>query len=489
MLKKGVYPYEYINNWLKFYDTDLPETNKFYSSLNLTNITSENYKHAKNVWKTFNKSNMGEYHDLYVQSDTAQLADIFEQIRTLCLREYKLDPAYYCRTPGLAFDVFLKYTIVKLELITDENMHLMFEKGIRGGISQVIDRYAIANNKYMNKYDKNAPSNYIMHLDANNLYGYLMCKKLPLNNYTWDTDIDKFTCDFIKNYDGNYDTGYLLEVDIGYAEILHELHRYLPFLLVTKDKLLTTLEDKKNYIVHISTLQQALKHDLSLQKVHSVISYRQEAYLKPYIDKNTELRKNATNNFEKNFFKLMNNSVFGKTMENVRNRRDVKLIVSEHRRKKLTSEPNYESCKQSTDTLMAIEMKKTEVYFDKPIAIGQAVLDIIKNLMYKFYYDYLFKKYQDNVTLCYMDTDSFILDIKTDHFYKDINNDVNICFDTSNYSNNLNRPLKGGINKKVIGKFKDELGGKLLTEFVGLIAKTSFYTQIDGDKIYESKRY
>ena len=159
MLKKGVYPYEYINNWLKFYDTDLPETNKFYSSLNLTNITSENYKHAKNVWKTFNKSNMGEYHDLYVQSDTAQLADIFEQIRTLCLREYKLDPAYYCRTPGLAFDVFLKYTIVKLELITDENMHLMFEKGIRGGISQVIDRYAIANNKYMNKYDKNAPSN------------------------------------------------------------------------------------------------------------------------------------------------------------------------------------------------------------------------------------------------------------------------------------------------------------------------------------------
>ena len=178
-------------------------------------------------------------------------------------------------------------------------MHLMFEEGIRGGISQVIDRYAIANNKYMNNYDKNAPTNYIIYLDANNLYGYLMCKNLPLNNYTWDTDIDKFTCDFIRNYDENSDTGYLLEVDIGYPEILHKSHRYLPFLLVTKDKLLTTLEDKKNYIVDITTLQQALKHDLSLQKVHSVISHRQEAYLKPYIDKNTELRKNATNDFEK----------------------------------------------------------------------------------------------------------------------------------------------------------------------------------------------
>ena len=133
-------------------------------------------------------------------------------------------------------------------------------------------------------------------------------------------------------------------------------------------------------------------------------------------------------------------------------------------------------------------MKKPEVYFDKPIAIGQAVLDISKNLMYKFYYNYLFKKYQDNVTLCYMDTDSFILDIKTDKFYKDISNDVNQWFDTSNYSNNLHRPLKSGINKKVIGKFKDELGGKLLTEFVGLRAKTYSYTQIDGDKICENKK-
>ena len=184
----------------------------------------------------------------------------------------------------------------------------------------------------------------------------------------------------------------------------------------------------------------------------------------------------------------MNNSVFGKTMENVRNRRDVKLIVSEQRRKKLLSEPNYNSCKHFSDGLMAIEMNKTEVYLNKPIAVGQAVLDISKNLMYKFYYDYLVKKYQDNIALCYMDMDSFILDIKTYDFYKNISSDVNKWFDTSNYSNNINRPLEKNINKKVIGKFKDELGGKILSEFVGLGAKTFSYTQIDGDKIDETKK-
>ena len=149
----------------------------------------------------------------------------------------------------------------------------------------------------------------------------------------------------------------------------------------------------------------------------------------------------------------MNNAVFGKTMENVRNRRDVKLVVTEERRKKLISEPNYSSCKQFSENLMAIEMRKTEVLMDKPIAVGQAILDISKTLMHEFWYDYLKRKYQDNIKLCYMDTDSFILQIQTDDFFKDINNDVNKWFDTSNYEKNDNRPLEIGKNKKVIGKF------------------------------------
>ena len=205
--------------------------------------------------------------------------------------------------------------------------------------------------------------------------------------------------------------------------------------------------------------------------MHKVIKFRQEAWLKTYIGKNTQLRTNAKNEFEKDFFKLMNNSVFRKTMENVRGHRDVKLIATEQRRKKLTSEPNYDSCKQFTNDLMAIEMRKTEVLMDKPIAVGQAILDISKTLMYEFWYDYLKSKYQDQLKLCYMDTDGFFIYIETDDFYDDIANDVDEWFDTSKYDKNYNRLLPIGKNKKVIGKFKDELNGKIMIEFKALIAE------------------
>ena len=184
----------------------------------------------------------------------------------------------------------------------------------------------------------------------------------------------------------------------------------------------------------------------------------------------------------------MDNAVFGKTMENVRNRRVVKLVVKEERRKKLVSEPNYDSCKHFSDSLMAIEMRKTEAFTDKPIAVGQAILDISKTLLYEFWYDYLKPKYQDNIELCYMDTDSFILQIQTDDFLKDIDNDVNKWFDTSNHDKNDNRPLEIGKNKKVICKFKDELGGKILTEFVALRAKTYAYVQLNDDRLEEHKK-
>ena len=184
----------------------------------------------------------------------------------------------------------------------------------------------------------------------------------------------------------------------------------------------------------------------------------------------------------------MNNAVFGKTMENVRNRRDVKLVVTEERRKKLVSEPNYSSCKQFSENLMAIEMRKKEVLMDKPIAVGQAILDISKTLMHEFWYDYLKPMYQDNVKLCYMDTASFILQVQTESFYKDIGYDVDEWFDTSNYDENDNRPLKVGVNKRVIGKFKDELGGKIMTEFCAYRSKIYASVQLIDDKFKEKKR-
>ena len=229
--------------------------------------------------------------------------------------------------------------------------------------------------------------------------------------------------------------------------------------------------------MHIKSLKEALNHGLKLKKVHRIIEFNQEAWLKPYIDMNTELRKLAKDDFEKDLFKLMNNAVFGKTIENVRKHRDIKLVTTDKKGNKLVSEPNYHTINYISEDLSIIEMKRTKVKMNKPIYLGLSILDISKILMYEFWYDYMKPKFDDNVKLCYMDTDSFIINIKTEDFYKDIANDVEKRFDTSNYE--VDRPLPTGKNKKVIGLMKDELRGGIITEFVALRPKTYSYLTDD----------
>ena len=237
-------------------------------------------------------------------------------------------------------------------------------------------------------------------------------------------------------------------------------------------KLVCDLHNKKKYVVHIKSLTQALNHGLKLKRVHRIIEFNQKAWLKSYIDMNTELRKLAKDDFEKDLFKLMNNAVFGKTMESIRKHRDIKLVTTDKKRNKLVSEPNYHMINYISKDLSIIEMNKTKVKMNKPIYLGLSILDISKILMYEFWYDYMEPKYNDKVKLYYMDMDSFIMSIKTNDFYKDIANDVEKRFDTSNYE--VNRPLPKGKNKKVIGLTKDELGGKIIMEFVTLRPKTSY---------------
>ena len=272
-------------------------------------------------------------------------------------------------------------------------------------------------------------------------------------------------------------------MDVKYPKRLHELHSDLPFLsermkVYKCKKLVCNLFNKKKYVVHINALKQALNHGLKLKKIHRVIEFNQEAWLKPYIDMNTELRKAAKNDFEKDLFKLMNNSVFGKTMENIRKHRDIKLATTDKKRSKLVSEQNYHTINLISEDLSIIEIEKTKVKMNKPIYLGLSILEISKILMYGFWYDYMKPKYNDNVKLCYMDVDSFIMNIKTNDFYKDISNDVENRFDTSNYE--VNRPLPTGRNKKIIGLMKDELGGKIITEFVTLRPKTYSFLTDDG---------
>ena len=335
LLRKGVFPYEYMNSWQKFDETALPPKKEFYSNLNLEDISVEDYAHAQKVWDVFKIKNIREYHDLYVQSDILSLADVYENFRNMCLEKYQLDPVYFVSAPGLAWPACLKKMEVELELLNDIDMLLMIEKGTRGGIFQATHRYGKANNKYMKNYNKSIESSYIEYLDANNLYGWAMSQELPVNDVKWvkQEELSKFNEDFIKNYDENGNIGYFLEVDIDYPKELFDLHKYLPFLPESKKankvkKLMCDIEDKKKYVIHIRALKQALNNGLRFKKVHRIIQFKQKAWLKTYMNMNTELRKNAKNEFEKSFFKLMNSFVFGKTMENVRNRRDIKVVTS-----------------------------------------------------------------------------------------------------------------------------------------------------------------
>ena len=483
LLRKGVYPYEYMDEWNKFIEKVFPGKESFYSNLTLENITETDYAHANNVFKKFNINNLGDYHDLYVKNDTLLLADIFENFRHACLNNYELDPAHFVSLPELAWQACLKKTNVELELITDYDMLLMIENGIRGGICYAIQRYTKANNKYMNDYKKNKESSYIQYLDANNLYGMAMSEKLPKKGFKWIADISRIDENFVKSYNKNSNKGYILKVDVDYPREFQNLHCDLPFLpewMVVNNtkKLIRNLQDKKDYVVHINVLKQALDHGLKLIKVYQVIEFDQEAWLKEYINFNAELRKKAINDFEKDFFKLMNNAVFGKTMENVRKHRDIKLVKTNKKRDKLVSEPNYHTMKLIDDNLAIIEMKKVNVKISKPIYLGISIVDISKITMYEFWFNLIKSKYESNAKLCYMDTDSFIINVKTEDFYKDISENVIERFDTSNYIHD--RPLPIGVNKKVLGLMKDELGGGIITEFVTLRPKAYSYKTEDN---------
>ena len=535
LTRKGVFPYEYVNSWDRFNETQLPPIDAFYSNLNMSSIHEEDYQHAQQVWEEFGIHNLGDYHDLYLRTDVVLLANVFEAFRDTCLRHYKLDPVHFYTSPGLAWKACLKCTGIKSELLMDPGMLLMFEWGIRGGITQAVHKYASANNKYMgDRFDPKSESSYLQDLDTNNLYGWAMSQPLPTGGFKW-TDVNP---NEISELATRTDKGYLLEVDVSYPKDLHDSHNDLPFMCermeingveklvpnlrdkknyiihiqalnqalqhglrldrihraiefdqspwlkayidfntqlrttATNDfekdndlpfmcerieingveKLVPNLRDKKNYIIHIQALNHALQHGLRLDRIHRVIEFNQSPWLKTYIDFDTQLRTAATNDFEKDFFKLMNNSVFGKTIENIRKHRNIKLVTTEEKYLRTVMKPNFKSGVLFGENLMGCEIGKIKVVMNKPVYLGQVILDLSKIVMYQFHYDYMVPKYGlEKLKLCYMDTDSLVYDIKTEDFYEDISNDVEARFDTSGYSKTDFRPLPIGLNKKVIG--------------------------------------
>ena len=507
-----------MDSFDRFNETKLPNKKHFYNDLREEHISDGDYMHAKQVWKTFNIKNMGEYHDLYMRSDVYLLTDIFENFRTISMQAYKLDPVHYLSLPGYSWDCMMYRTKVVLSLLTDIDEHLFIERGVRGGVSMIMNRYAKANNPYLSKHDKEKPNNYVMYWDANNLYGLSMVDYLPTESLGFLNE-SEITDMYNKIHNEDIDERFchILEVDLEYPEELHDLHNDLPVaperMCVGNDmlsnyqkdlaekldlstsskveKLVPNLMNKSKYIVHERNLKYYLKLGLKLTKIHRVLKLKQSKWLKDYIELNTEFRKQAKNDFEKDFYKIMINAVFGKTMENVRNRIDLELVCDKERAVKLQSDPRLKNVRiireqvdENDNGLVSYERRKNTVKLNKPIFAGFAILELSKLHMYKFHYDFVKNKYGDKAKLLFTDTDSLCYDIQTDDIYKDIQKDKS-QFDLSNYTNEF----KNDTNKKVLGMFKDETAGVPIKEFIGIKSKMySFHYDFVKNKYGDKAR-
>ena len=339
---------------------------------------------------------------------------------------FGLDPIHYYSLPGLSWDAMLKYTNVELELITDTDMYQMVEKGMRGGISNISHRYAVANNSKMSTFNSSQRTSTLTYQDANALYSWAMSQFLPMKNFQWS---DPDTID-ILNIPKDNPIGYILEVDMEYPKELHDSHNLYPlapehlqvdnemlspfqkdnFPLIkgkTK-KLCPNLYDKEKYVVHYVNLQLYVSLGMRIKKIHRIIQFEQSPWMKSYIDVNIEKRKEAVRNGDKvgkDLFKLLNNAVFGKTMENLRKRINFEVVTSRKIALKRIAKPNFQRAKKFREDLVGIHMSKPVLTLNRPIQVGFAILDISKKHMYDFHYNIWMKKFP-NSTLLFTDTDS-----------------------------------------------------------------------------------
>ena len=497
LTQKGVFPYTYISNFNVLEETQLPGIEDFFNDLAKTECTLEEYAHAQKVWEVFKCKTIKDYQNLYMLLDTALLADIFENYRSLSRSKYGLDPVHYFTSPSLSWDACLKTTGVEIDLITDVEMNNFFDRGFFGGVSFARTPYMKANNPHCEDYDETKPQSHMILVDSNNLYGHSMMQPLPYGSFSWVEEEEFTSTNEILSLDDNGENGYMFEVSLDYPFSLHEKHSQYPlapehYIAEDKDlsdwqkqkkkefnikptkKLCLTLKPKEKYVLHQRNLKLYLRLGMKLKTIHKILKFKQFPYMKKYIEINTEIRRNGGDKCTKDLAKLFNNSCFGKTCEDVTRYKTVILYRGEEQAElvqRRISSPFFEQIKLYDDKLVAVQMKKHTVFHSKPRYIGQVILSLSKIVMYSFHYD-IMQKYFENIQLGFTDTDSFCYLIQYQgDFYKklkEIDEKENI-FDFSNYPKtheNYNTR-----NYLVPGKFKDEGEGIPYVEGVFLRSK------------------
>ena len=545
MLSKQLYPYEYITSVAKLLESCLPPIEDFYSTLTDEDITEEQYKWAQEIWTLCGCKTLSDYHIAYLTVDVALLSDVIENFRNKGFMDKGLDPLNYLSLPGYSMDALLKQRMNKgkkaitLFEDTQQEMYTQCERNIRGGICHIARRHAKANHKYLPNYNDKEDSRYIMYLDANNLYGWAMSQLLPTGDFKYDAILPlPKEIARIKTLDPKGPRGFFYRVDGTFPQDKHNLlNDYAPApvnaataheklsqiqhmmyndtAVHKKDgemakptkptpKLLCSLENRVDYMCHYRNLQLYMTLGFVVTKVYEIISFTQEAWMADYVQTNTTARSKTNNKFLKDFYKLLVNSIFGKTLESVRKRINYELVCNIKKFHKLCADPKFKGRKIITDQFMGadgimnmglvgVERYQTSVTLDKPISTGFSVLELSKLLMYDFHYNTMVKKYGDKVKLLFTDTDSLCYVVETEDFYKDMmDNETKyhgVCneggatmkeqFDNSDYPKD--HPCYDESNKKTVGKFKDEASGMPITEFVGLRAKMYSYTTHDKD--------
>lgn len=519
IVRKGIYPYEYMQNVDCFDEEELPEIEDFFSTLTGTSITRNEYQRAKKIWNDFEIENLGEWHDLYLAIDVNLLADVFENFRDIIYEDCGLDAVRYVSLPGLSKDILLKqkgyvlhadtlnYYPFEIQLINKYNIDLYYlcDQAIRGGITLISKRFARRDAYTRTK---------IIDIDANNLYGWAMCQYLPSSDYKFvSSDLHfNFTKDYILSLSATADVGYFITVDLHFPKNIHDQLKDYPLAPVKQvvdeckisrysrsildrsesahdgrsEKLLCTLENRIKYTVHYRLLQLYLKLGAEITQIYHIMHFRQTPWMKDFVDDQTHKRKNATSESKKDTFKLTVNSGYGKTVQDNTKFKTVKFATNDADMKKYVRSPYFDQQEIINEDCVMINLRKGKVTLDKPIMVGAAILELSKLHMYQFYYLKLKPAFGDDINLLMTDTDSLILEVRTESFHDDLlRYHLMDEFDFSKYPKD--HPHFSLSNDKVLGKFKLEYMEDDISEFVGLKPKCYSLLLRDGTQEKRAK--